>query len=67
MGDRVMDTLGGKMRSAGLNGRAFLVSDENVHDSHGNVAMESLVQAGFLPRKYMNGWLISAPSEAIIL
>ena len=49
MGDRVMDTLGGKMRSAGLNGRAFLVSDENVHDSHGNVAMESLVQAGFRP------------------
>ena len=49
VGDRVMDTLGGKMRSAGLNGRAFLVSDENVHDSHGNVAMESLVQAGFRP------------------
>lgn len=49
VGDRVMHNLGNEMRSVGLNGRAFLISDENLRDPHGQDAMESLAQAGFGP------------------
>ena len=44
-----MHTLGTEMRSVGLNGRAFLISDENLRDSHAQDAMDSLAPAGFRP------------------
>ncbi len=49
VGDRVMHMLGPEMRSVGLNGRAFLITDENLHDSHGKDALGSLAQAEFRP------------------
>lgn len=49
VGDRVMDSLGSRMRSVGLGGRAFLISDENLYDSHGRVAMDSLARSDFQP------------------
>jgi 3-dehydroquinate synthase len=49
IGDGIISALGEKMREAGLDGRAFVVTDRRVAAACGTPACESLSRAGFGP------------------
>lgn len=49
-GDGVLSALGAQMQSAGLSGRAFVITDRRVAARHGDAALAALEAGGFAPR-----------------
>ena len=49
IGDGILSALGGRMKEAGLTGRAFVISDRRVADRYGEAALAALESAGFAP------------------
>ncbi|HVB96896.1 MAG TPA: 3-dehydroquinate synthase [Chloroflexota bacterium] len=48
IGSGVLDALGARMRAIGLNGRAFLISDDQVYPLYGEKALAALRDAGLV-------------------
>ncbi|HUX87532.1 MAG TPA: 3-dehydroquinate synthase [Chloroflexota bacterium] len=53
IGSGVLEALGTQMRAAGLSGRAFLISDDQVYPLYGEKALAALRVAGFVADHYL--------------
>jgi shikimate kinase/3-dehydroquinate synthase len=49
----LLESLGRRMRQAGMSGSAMIISDDNVFPKHGDKAIESLKAAGFKTATYI--------------